>query len=111
MENCVLILIVDIYLFLLKSRFYGTSEFQFGEALGEMLEKGEIKREDFILQTKIPAFSTKKDFMKRWDETWGHVKRVGHIDLFAIHCSSSPRTYKYIFDNGEDSIINVGKIM
>ena len=32
---------------------YGCSEIQFCAALGELVESGEVKREDFIFQTKI----------------------------------------------------------
>lgn len=92
------------------ARFYGTSEFQFAVALKELMDAGEFKREDFIFQTKIPAFSSKKDFLTRWNESWGHVgDRLGYIDLFAFHCTSGPNVFKFIFDNGEDTLIDVAK--
>jgi predicted aldo/keto reductase-like oxidoreductase len=67
------------------ARMYGTSEYQITEALFELMEEGEIKREDFILQTKISR-GDKKTFMKSWDATWSNVgEKLGYVDLFAIH--------------------------
>ena len=73
------------------------------------MDAGEFKREDFIFQTKIPSASTKKEFLKRWNESWEHIgERLGYIDLFSIHCSSSPKDFKYIFENGDENIIDCG---
>jgi len=67
------------------ARMYGTSEYQITEALYELMEEGEIKREDFIFQTKIAADNT-KNFMKLWDATWKNVgEKLGYIDLFSLH--------------------------
>jgi len=91
------------------ARMYGTSEFQFAVALREMMDAGEFKREDFIFQTKI-FVAPKKDFLKRWKETWDHVgDRLGYIDLFSVHCCSSPDKYDILFDNGDDSLIHILK--
>ena len=48
------------------ARFYGTSEMQFADALYSMIKSGEIKREDFILQTKLVPTATLSDFKKQW---------------------------------------------
>jgi len=89
---------------------YGTSEFQFAVAFKEMLDANEFKRKDFILQTKIFPLPTKKAFLEKWNETWSHFgERVGYIDLFAFHCSSSPKNFHYIFNNGEDSLMAFAK--
>lgn len=67
------------------ARLYGTSEYQMTEALYQLIQEGEIKREDFIFQTKIVS-SDKKGFMKLWDATWSNVgEKLGYIDLFAVH--------------------------
>lgn len=67
------------------ARLYGTSEYQMTEALYELMQEGEIKREDFIFQTKIVC-ADKKTFLKLWDATWSNVgEKLGYIDLFALH--------------------------
>jgi len=67
------------------ARFYGTSEYQIVEALYELIQEGEVKREDFILQTKIPA-GDEKTFMKFWKQSWSNIeKKLGYIDLLGIH--------------------------
>ena len=67
------------------ARFYGTSEYQIVEALYELIEEGEVKREDFILQTKIPP-GDEKTFMKFWKQSWSNIeKKLGYIDLLGIH--------------------------
>jgi hypothetical protein len=67
------------------ARMYGTSEYQITAALHELMEEGEIKREDFILQTKLVPADTKA-FMKNWDATWSNVgEKMGYIDLLGVH--------------------------
>jgi hypothetical protein len=67
------------------ARMYGTSEYQIVEALHELIQEGEVKREDFILQTKIPA-SNEKTFIKFWKQSWSNIeKKLGYIDLFSLH--------------------------
>ena len=67
------------------ARMYGTSEYQMVEALHELMQEGEIKREDFIFQTKIlpgrgPAF------LKLFNATWSNVgEKLGYIDLLGVH--------------------------
>jgi hypothetical protein len=46
------------------ARFYGTSEYQLVDALYELIQNGEINREDFIFQTKIGPTKTREDFEK-----------------------------------------------
>jgi len=73
-----------------------------------MMDAGEFKREDFTFQTKIVACK-KEDFMKRWEETWNHVgDRLGYIDLFAFHVTSSQQKFDFIF--GEEKLMDVGKM-
>jgi hypothetical protein len=67
------------------ARFYGTSEYQMVEALYELIQEGDVKREDFILQTKIPATNEKK-FRKFWKQSWDNIgEKLGYIDLFSLH--------------------------
>ena len=68
------------------ARFYGTSEFQMVEALYEMIQDGEIKREDFIFQTKVIARPSQKDFEKVFKQSWDNVgEKLGYIDLLSLH--------------------------
>mmetsp|Transcript_16396 Transcript_16396/g.18692 ORF Transcript_16396/g.18692 Transcript_16396/m.18692 type:complete len:633 (+) Transcript_16396:125-2023(+) len=70
------------------ARFYGTSEYQIVDALYELIQNGEIKREDFILQTKIPGVNTKK-FNNFFNQSWANIKdKLGYIDLLSIHAIS-----------------------
>ena len=68
------------------ARMYGTSEYQIVEALSELIAEGEIKRDDFILQTKIPPGDTKA-FRKAWNASWTNIKdKLGYVDLLSVHC-------------------------
>mmetsp|Transcript_5968 Transcript_5968/g.8764 ORF Transcript_5968/g.8764 Transcript_5968/m.8764 type:complete len:665 (+) Transcript_5968:23-2017(+) len=68
------------------ARLYGTSEYQLIEALYDLMIAGEIKREDFILQTKITPQAFAKDFQKTWNQSWEHIgAKFQYIDLFSIH--------------------------
>jgi hypothetical protein len=67
------------------ARMYGTSEYQFVEALHELMQEGEIKREDFIFQTKLAA-GEEAAFLKVWNATWDNVgEKLGYIDLLGLH--------------------------
>jgi len=66
------------------ARMYGTSEYQIVDALVEMMNSNEIKREDFIFQTKILKM-TSSNFKKAWDQSWNNCKALGYIDLFSLH--------------------------
>jgi predicted aldo/keto reductase-like oxidoreductase len=66
------------------ARMYGTSEYQIVDALVEMMNSNEIKREDFIFQTKIVSM-TSSNFQKAWDQSWDNCKALGYIDLFSLH--------------------------
>ena len=67
------------------ARAYGSSEFQVVDALCYLMEKGEVKREDFIIQTKIPPKATNAEFEKAFNLSYEHMKRLKYIDLFSMH--------------------------
>ncbi len=68
------------------ARLYGTSEYQMVHALYELIQEGEIKREDFILQTKVIKSDTRKGFLKLFNQSWANVEeKLGYIDLLSIH--------------------------
>lgn len=66
------------------ARGYGTSELQLATALSSMMESGEIKRSDFILQTKLPTVETREAFEKNWAKSWKIFEPLGHIDLLSF---------------------------
>ena len=71
------------------ARMYGTSEFQFVQALHELIQEGEIQRSDFILQTKLVQTPTKEAFEKLWEASWKNIgDKLGYVDLFAMHAIS-----------------------
>ena len=85
------------------ARFYGTSEYQFADALFQMMEQGELKREDFIFQTKIPPTATRKEFEKMFDNSWAHCEKLGYIDLLSMWCVSNKEQTEMVLKDGEDS--------
>jgi diketogulonate reductase-like aldo/keto reductase len=79
------------------ARMYGTSELQYADALATMIESGEVKRADLIIQTKIRPYETDEEFMKTFEQSWKHMSRLGYIDLFSFHGVSSDPWYDLIF--------------
>jgi uncharacterized protein len=84
------------------ARLYGTSEWQLVKVLQELLDANEIRREDFIFQTKIAPQKTVAQFAKLWDATWQICAGLGHIDLFSFHCVSSPDQIRLCLAGGDD---------
>ncbi|CAB9511443.1 Aldo keto reductase [Seminavis robusta] len=85
------------------ARVYGTSEYQFNEALGSLIRNGEIKREDFILQTKVAPKPTRKEFEKLFEQSWANLKDLEYFDLFAFHCVSTKEQTEWLLAEGEDT--------
>ena len=73
------------------ARFYGTSEMQYCDALATLIENGEVKREDIIVQTKVVPSSTNAEFRKALEDSWRNCARLGYIDLFSFHGVSSEK--------------------
>jgi len=68
------------------ARMYGTSEYQMVEALYELMEEGEIKREDFVFQTKLLPAATKEKFEAGWKLSWDNIRdKLGYVDLLGMH--------------------------
>jgi len=87
------------------ARMYGTSEMQFAAALKSMIDSGEISRKDFVLQTKIMLTASLKDFINSWTQSWSLFKVLGHVDLLSLHGLNFEKHYKWVFDNGKDSLL------
>lgn len=66
------------------ARMYGSSEMQLGVALQELFESGEFKREDFIVQTKVPCKGTVKEFRDLL-ETSFKMLQLDYFDLTTFH--------------------------
>ena len=56
------------------------------EALYELMEEGEIKREDFVFQTKLLPAATKEKFEAGWKLSWDNIRdKLGYVDLLGMH--------------------------
>lgn len=85
------------------ARMYGTSELQFAKALYDMIESGEIKRSDFILQTKVILSKTADEFEKSWLASWKHLERFVYIDLFSFHVISLDHQVEWALSDDKNS--------
>lgn len=68
-----------------------------------MMKSGEIKRDDFIFQTKISPSADRKSFEKLFEQSWDHCQKLGHIDLFSFWCVSKKDQTDWVLADGEDS--------
>ena len=66
------------------ARGYGSSELQLGVALKQLISTGQIKREDFILQTKVPPKKDPTEFREALETSFRNLQ-VDYLDLFAFH--------------------------
>jgi predicted aldo/keto reductase-like oxidoreductase len=66
------------------ARGYGCSELQYGMALKELIDSGEVKREDIIVQSKASASNSAAKFRETL-ETCFKTLQVDYLDLFAFH--------------------------
>lgn len=88
------------------ARMYGTSEMQLMNALSSMIESGEIKRSDFILQTKLPV-RPKLEWIKSFEQSWAHFEPLGYIDLLSFWCVSKDDQVDLSLDEGEGNIMDI----
>jgi len=87
------------------ARFYGTSEIQLTDALAKLVESGEFKRSDFILQTKLPASLDQKSFKKLFNQSWNHFEKLGYIDLLSFWCVDKHEKADWILSDEEEGIM------
>lgn len=83
------------------ARGYGCSELQLGCALKQLFRTGVCKREDLIIQTKVPAFKHAKDFKATLDKSMS-LLGLDYVDLFAFHGMNMPHQLEWVFSNGEN---------
>mmetsp|Transcript_22596 Transcript_22596/g.34720 ORF Transcript_22596/g.34720 Transcript_22596/m.34720 type:complete len:273 (+) Transcript_22596:347-1165(+) len=84
------------------ARMYGTSELQVVDALCGMIESGEIKRSDIIIQTKVVPSKSGKEFAKNWEASWKHMQRLEYIDLFSFHVVSNEWQADWVLSDDDD---------
>jgi len=80
---------------------YGCSELQYGHALKALFDSKEIRREDLIIQTKVSARSTAKEFREALEICFKKLQ-LDYIDLFALHGLNSDSDYDRVFNNGSN---------
>lgn len=88
------------------ARLYGSSEVQLMEALCELMDNGEITREDFILQTKIPTVEKRADFETNFERSWKIFSSLGYIDLLSFWVVSTEDQVEWALREGDDSIMS-----
>ncbi len=86
------------------ARMYGTSEVQLMHALTALIQKGEIKRSDFILQTKLPV-RPKPEWEKSFEQSWQVFEPLGYIDLLSFWCVSKDDQVELSLSDAEDNIM------
>jgi len=89
------------------ARMYGTSEIQLSQALQTLISQGEIKRSDFILQTKLPVVEDTKSFRKYFNQSWDVFEPLGHIDLLSFWCVSKPEHAGWALSDEKDSSMSM----
>jgi predicted aldo/keto reductase-like oxidoreductase len=84
------------------ARFYGTSEMQFVDALSTLIESGEVRREDFVFQTKVQPKATGGEFLATWAASWRHLgEKLGYVDLLSFHGVSDDQEVGWVLDGSE----------
>ena len=89
------------------ARMYGTSEVQLMHALSTLIERGDIKRSDFILQTKILLMGSTEEFEKTLNLSWENFKNLEYFDLVSFHLVGSPTQVEQALDESENGRMEV----
>ena len=83
------------------ARGYGSSEMQIGEALKTLFENGEVKREDLIIQTKVPLRPTAAEFREVIERSFRELQ-VDYVDLLGLHGLNLDEQYDLLYNNGDN---------
>lgn len=88
---------------------YGSSQLQLGFALKELFDSGEIKREDLIIQTKLPLSGNSIQEYK--DEILDSIQvlQLDYIDLFTVHGLNMQKHIDLLFNNPKGNLIEACK--
>ena len=81
------------------ARGYGSSEMQIGVALKTLVENGEVKREDLIVQTKVPLRPTAAEFREVIERSFRELQ-VDYVDLLGLHGLNLDEQYDLLYNNG-----------
>jgi len=81
------------------ARGYGSSELQIGEALRTLFEGGELRREDLIIQTKVPLKPTAAEFRDVIERSFRELQ-LDYVDLLGLHGLNLDVQYDLLFNNG-----------
>lgn len=72
------------------------------DALHSLIQNGEIRREDFIFQTKPACKATRKEFEQLFEKSWEQCEKLGYIDLLSFWLLSTEDHARWVLDDGED---------
>ena len=78
------------------ARGYGCSELQLGTALKQLMLQGKVRREDLIIQTKVPPNANVQDFRKALETSMANLQ-VDYLDLFAFHGFNFEEQVEWVF--------------
>eukprot|EP00565_Helicotheca_tamesis_P004241 CAMPEP_0185737582 /NCGR_PEP_ID=MMETSP1171-20130828/30739_1 /TAXON_ID=374046 /ORGANISM="Helicotheca tamensis, Strain CCMP826" /LENGTH=652 /DNA_ID=CAMNT_0028408537 /DNA_START=46 /DNA_END=2004 /DNA_ORIENTATION=+ len=91
------------------ARGYGSSELQIGEALRMLFENGETRREDLIIQTKVPLRPTATEFREIIERSFKELQ-LDYVDLLSLHGLNMDEQYDLLLNNGKNgNLIDVVK--
>eukprot|EP00980_Cylindrotheca_fusiformis_P015231 scaffold4226_cov174-Cylindrotheca_fusiformis.AAC.1 len=88
------------------AKSYGSSELQLGFALKELFESGEMKREDLIIQTKLPvtAANSIEEFKDAILKSIACLQ-LDYVDLFSVHGLNLQSHFDLLFNNPDGNMI------
>ncbi len=87
------------------ARGYGCSELQLGVALKQLFRTGVCKREDLIIQTKVPANEDPVAFREALELSFKNLQ-IEYLDLFALHGMNYEEQFGWVF-GGNHNCMNV----
>lgn len=81
------------------ARGYGCSELQIGVALKQIFATTDTKREDLIIQTKIPPNKDPVAFREALELSLKNLQ-IDYVDLFAFHGMNYEEQFDWVFGEG-----------
>ena len=78
------------------ARTYGSSELQLGCALKQLFNTSTVKREDLIIQSKVPVKADPEEFRATIEMTFKNLQ-VDYLDLFAFHGLNGEWQWDWLF--------------
>lgn len=83
---------------------YGSSQLQLGFALKQLFDSGEIKREDLIIQTKLPVGNLTPAAYRDGILAGIRSLQLDYVDLFAVHGLNFQSDYDALFENPKGNL-------